>query len=260
MKATFLIGMLTAVLLRAGSPAPNGAPDANAASETTDAPSFTQPEWSGGVGIGVKMSTLGAGIEAAVAVAKQINIRGGFNYFKYDYSFTSSGINYDSKLALRSGTVNADFYVLGPLHLSPGALLYNDNRATATASVSGGRTFSLGNVTYLSNQANPANGSASLGFANKVAPELLIGLGNLVPRSGRHFTVNFELGAAYMGSPAAKLILGGTVCNPSGAGCVNAATDPTVQANVLAQQDKLNHNLRWAKFYPIVSLGFGYRF
>jgi hypothetical protein len=259
MKATVLIGLLTAALLHAASPAPNGVPDATI--ETADTGVSEKVSGVGRIGMGVKMSTLGAGIEGAVAVAKRINIRGGYNDFRYEHSLTSSGIHYDGKLALRSATVNADFYVVGPLHLSPGVLLYNENRVTATASVPSGQTFTLGSVTYLSSQASPANGSASVGFNNnKVAPELLIGLGNLVPRSGRHFAVNFEVGAAYLGSPAAKLNLGGTVCSPSGAGCVNAATDPTVQSNVQAQQDKLNHNLRWAKYYPIVSLGLGYRF
>ena len=258
MKATVLMGILAAALLHAGSPASNSGSDAT--SETADAGA---PEKAGGgagrFGLGIKASTLGAGIEGAVSVARRINLRGGFNTFRYEDSFNSSGITYTGRLSLRSVTANADFYVLGPLHFSPGVLLYNDNRGSAKAFVPGGQTFTLGGVTYLSSTANPANGSASLGF-NSAAPEFLIGLGNLVPRSRRHFTANFEVGAAYLGQPAVKLNLGGTVCTPSGVGCVNAATDPTVQANVRAQQDKLNHNLRYFKFYPIVSLGFGYRF
>jgi hypothetical protein len=215
--------------------------------------------WTNRTGMQLKMSTLGAGIEGAVKVAPRINVRAGFNDFSYGRSFDNNGIHYDGNLTLRSASVNADFYVLGPLHLSPGLLLYDGNRGSATASVPGGQTFTLGSATYLSNPSNPANGSATLGF-NAAAPEFLIGFGNLVPRSRRRFTVNFEFGAAYQGSPAVKLNLGGGVCNPSGASCVNAATDPAVQSNVEAQQAKLSRNLSFFRFYPLVSLGFGFRF
>jgi hypothetical protein len=215
--------------------------------------------WTSRTGMQLKMSTLGAGIEGALKVAPRINVRAGFNDFSYGRSLDNDGIHYDGNLTLRSASVNADFYVLGPLHLSPGLLLYDGNRGAATASVPGGQTFTLGSATYLSSPSNPANGSATLGF-NAAAPEFLIGLGNLVPRSRRRFTVNFEFGAAYQGSPAMKLNLGGGVCNPSGAGCVNAATDPTVQSNVEAQQAKLSRNLSFFRFYPLVSLGFGFRF
>ena len=214
--------------------------------------------WTNRTGMQLKMSTLGAGIEAAFSVVPRINVRAGFNDFSYSRNFESSGIHYDGSLTLRSASVNGDFYVLGPLHLSPGLLLYDGNRGSATASVPGGQTFTLGSATYLSNPSNPVNGSATLGF-NAAAPEFLIGLGNLVPRSPRRFTVNFEFGAAYQGSPAVKLNLGGGVCNPSGAGCVNAA-DPAVQSNVAAQQAKLNRNLSFFRFYPLASVGFGYRF
>jgi hypothetical protein len=36
---------------------------------------------------------------------------------------------------------------------------------------------------------------------------------------------------------------------------VNAATDPTVQANVLAEQNQINDDLNLLKYYPILSFG-----
>ena len=212
-----------------------------------------------GVGIGAKMSTLGAGIEVAAQVTQRMNVRGGFNEFRYSRDFHKSGISYSGELTLRSVTANLDFYVVGPLHLSPGLLLYNGNRGSADATVTGGQTFSLGGVTYLSNPANPVTGNGKLRL-NKVAPEFLIGFGNLVPRSGRHFTVNFEFGAVYQGPPSVKLNLNGSVCTPRGTNCVNPAADPIVLSNIKAEESKLNHDLSPFKFYPVISLGFGYRF
>src|SRR5579864_1056742 len=73
-------------------------------------------------GMGVKLSTLGAGIEAATAVTRRSNIRGGFNAFSYGTDFTKDGVNYSGDLRLRSAEVLYDQYLVGGLHVSPGVL------------------------------------------------------------------------------------------------------------------------------------------
>jgi hypothetical protein len=68
---------------------------------------------------------------------------------------------------------------------------------------------------------------------------------------------------AYQGSPRAASNLTGWACAPpnsSGSACVNAATDPNVQANIAAQQAKISRDVRAFKFYPVVSTGFYFRF
>lgn len=41
---------------------------------------------------------------------------------------------------------------------------------------------------------------------------------------------------------------------------VNAATDRRLQVHVLAEQTKINNKLWPFKYYPMISLGFGYWF
>jgi hypothetical protein len=89
---------------------------------------------------------------------------------------------------------------------------------------------------------------------------VLLGFGNLLPRSGRHFTANFDFGVALQGSPKAALHLNGGACDSRGLNCLNIATDPTVQANIQAEQIKLNKDLKPFKYYPVISLGFGWSF
>lgn len=84
----------------------------------------------------------------------------------------------------------------------------------------------------------------------------MFGFGNLVPQN-RHFTYNFELGAVVQGSARTKLNLTGNACDSTGLNCVNAATDPTVQQNVVAEQTKINNKLSPFKYYPVISFGFG---
>jgi hypothetical protein len=86
------------------------------------------------------------------------------------------------------------------------------------------------------------------------------GWGNLV-RENHHFSVPIELGIAFQGSPKSTLGLVGNVCTDQAqTQCFNAATDPTVQSNVAAEQTKLNNSMKPFKFYPIISVGFGYKF
>ena len=212
----------------------------------------------GHVGVGVRLSTLGAGVEAAVSLTNRLNLRGGFNIFQYSRGFSHDGVAYKGQLDLPSGEAHLDCYPLGyAFHLSPGLLIYNGNGASATASVPGGSTFTLGGLTYTSDPTNPITGTGKVDFM-KVAPTAMVGFGNLVPPT-RHFTFNVEIGAVFQGSARTKLNLAGNVC-PNGFNCVNAATDPTVQANIRAEQAKINNKLSPFQYYPAIAFGFAYCF
>jgi hypothetical protein len=214
------------------------------------------------VGLEAKISTLGIGGEGAVRLTHRINVRAGFNDYNFNHTFSKDGITYAATLGLRSMTANVDFYLLGPLHISPGALLYNDFKGSADAAVASGSTFTLGGTTYESGSANPLHGTLAI-TVPKAAPELLIGLGNLVPRSRRHITFNFDTGVVFQGSLTSTLALTGQACAPpntSGVTCVEASTNSIVQANVAAQQTKLNNDLKAFKYYPVVSFGIGVHF
>jgi hypothetical protein len=213
------------------------------------------------IGIGAKVSLLGIGIEAATPLTRRINLRGGGNFFNYSRGFNNDGIHYDGQLSFRSGEAHLDWYPLGGFHLSPGVLFYNGNKVTGNASVPSGQTFTLGGVQYESDPtgANPVSGTGQLTWP-KAAPSILVGFGTLLPRSGRHFGFNFEAGGAYMGAPTAALNLQGTACNTATGVCANAATDPSIQANIQAQEKKINHDLSPYKFFPQISMGFGINF
>jgi hypothetical protein len=211
------------------------------------------------IGVGAKISLLGVGGEAAVALSKRINVRGGFNFFNYSRGFGKDGINYGAQLAFRSAEAHLDWFPLGGFHLSPGLLFYNDNHIDATAAVPAGQQFTLGGVTYSSSATNPVTGTAKLGF-NKVAPSFLIGFGNLIPRNRRRFSFTTEFGVAYTGAPKASLNLQGTACTVPVAICVNAATDPIVQSNVQSEVAKVNHDVSVVKIYPLASFGFAVNF
>ena len=202
--------------------------------------------------------TLGTGIDVATPLSRSLNLRTGGTYFNLQYPFTIDGVNYSAGLKLTSGKSLIEWYPHhGGFHISVGAL-YFKSAVNAIATVEAGKQFKLGGTTYLNSVDDPVKGMASLNFPRKVAPMVLLGFGNMIPRSGRHISVPLEIGGAYLRSPQVGLQLAGTACTTEG--CFNAATDPTVLANLTEEIDKLNRDIRPLQIYPVVSLGLALRF
>ncbi len=128
----------------------------------------------------------------------------------------------------------------------------------------GGQAFSLGDGDYTSSTTDPVHGTFDLAFGSKAAPSLTVGFGNILPRKpGKHFSVPFEFGFEYIGPPTVTLTLAGTACQqgqPAVIGCQSIASDPTTQANIRQEQTDINSDLSPLRFYPIVSIGLGYKF
>lgn len=239
------------------APADNSAPARSSSSAASSPKSASKEHFH--VGVGVKVSTLGIGGEVALPVARRANARFGFNAFNYNHTFNKDGVTYKGALDLRSAQALFDIFPFGALHLSPGVLLYNGNKVNANASVPGGQSFTLNGTSYVSDAASPVSGTGKLTFY-KAAPMFLLGLGNLVPRSDRRFSLSFEVGAAYQGPPRAALALTGNACDSTGLNCRAISSDPTIQSNIQAEQAKINKSASPFRFYPVVAFGVGYKF
>lgn len=211
------------------------------------------------VGIGANISTLGLGGQVAVGLKRKLDLRGGVNFFRLTRTKTSNGITYDAGVHLGNGDVLLDWFPwANSFHLTPGFLVYNGNKITGDANVAGGQSFTLNNFTYYSSTTNPVTGTGSI-EVNKVAPMILFGWGTLVPRT-KHWSVNFDAGVVFWGSPKVTLNFTGDVCGFRDVFCRSIASDPTVQANIKAQEAKYNSDASSYKVFPVLSFGVGYRF
>jgi hypothetical protein len=121
-----------------------------------------------------------------------------------------------------------------------------------------GQTFDLNDDTYTSSASDPLHGTADLSFGRKVAPSFTLGWGNMIPRSGKHFSVPFEVGFEYIGRPMLTYDFAGSACSPEG--CAPVQSDPEFQMDRVAEQAKLNSDLAPLRFYPIISVGLGFKF
>ena len=72
----------------------------------------------------------------------------------------------------------------------------------------GGQSLSLGGRQFGSDSKAPVTGTGKVDF-NRATPTVSLGWGNLVRREGKHFSVPFELGVAFEGTPKNKLESGG---------------------------------------------------
>lgn len=243
------------------TPAPADAPKTihRAKKNVKPLKSFSRLAFGGGI------SAMGVNMQAAVNANKYINLRGIGNYFTYNAdNISTNGFNVDGKLNFATAGVAVDFYPF-PNHgfrVSPGALFYNQNAVNANLIVESGTTLTLNDVDYTSPASDPIKGNGSVGLnTNKQAFTITTGWGNMISRGGGHLSFPFEIGAALIGKPSVDVALtSGLACDPQGLGCVNVATDPTVQANLKAQVDKYRSDLDPLRFYPILSFGVAYNF
>ena len=222
-------------------------------------PAVRSREDKGRFAFGVKGSLLGVGAEIAARATHRSNVRAGFNVLGYSRAFNKDGINYNGHLSFRTIEAHYDIFPWArSFHVSPGMLAYVGNPVTASALVPGDQSFSLGGSTYYSDPHKPVRASGRLNI-KRVSPMITAGFGNLVHRDSRRFTVPFEIGVAFQGSPRATLSLAGNVCESQGVNC-GSVSGPTVQQNILSEQNKLDKSMRPFKVYPILSVGFGYKF
>lgn len=208
--------------------------------------------------LGVTASTLGAGLELATPLSRSFNLRSGLNYFSFDYGFTVDGLRYNSRLHLKSIASTVDWFPWHHgFHISPG-VLYAKNSMAAATYVGPGQRFTLGDQDFIDSVNDPVSGTASLIFPHQVAPLLTIGFGNLLPRSGRHISVPFEIGAAYTGSPHVDVNLNGTACTTDG--CFTFASNQDAQNSLHQEVHDINEDLKRIPVFPVLSLGFAYKF
>lgn len=190
-------------------------------------------------------------------------MRAGTDFFGYDTNFQEQGANVGINLQLRSSHASVDWFpVGGHFRVSPQVVFGNNNRIRATAIIPSGSSITLNRQNYISSYTDPLRGSGRVDF-RKVSPGFSVGLGNLIPRDRSHVSIPVEMGFYYPGQPSLQVAFTGSVCDPNlspSVGCQSVSQDRGFQQNIAAFKVRNDHNLSYASFFPIFSVGFGYRF
>jgi len=202
-----------------------------------------QAAQAGDVAVGVKASTLGVSGEVTTSmIPGLLNARLQVNGFKYNKTINDTQATYDAKLKLLSAGVIADIYPFrGKFRLS-GGLYYNGNKFTLHGVPAAGTSYTFNGKTYTAAQVGSVNGSIDF---NKFAPYLGFGWGNAVS-SGSPFGFSLEVGAIYQGKPKTSL--------------TTSITSAQLQRDIAVEKKKLDDAMNNFKFYPVIALGFNWRF
>lgn len=200
--------------------------------------------------VGLKASTLGAGIDLAAAIPTSqpgtLDVRLNGNYFSYSSTKSYSSNRYDGDLKLNSVGVLLDWYPFhGSFKISGGGY-YTGTKLDVTGQPTEG-SFTFNGQQYSSAEVGSLTGKAK--FQHETAPYVGIGWGN--PFAGsNHWSVFVDLGVIFTGSPKLELSsTGGTLSN-----------NATLQQNLEQERKKAEDDVSNISVYPVVSLGVAYRF
>ena len=173
-------------------------------------------------------------------------LRGGINYFTWQYEEIESGNKYNLDLELKSFGLFADFHPFKQAFRVSLGFLINGNGIDGTAKLGSGEKFDLNGEEY-SLKDNAA--SMELSY-NSFAPYAGIGWDTTFGDHDRWGFV-FDLGVVFSGSP--DLVINATV-DPSDS---NAAT---FNSNKKKEVDELQDDLNQFEFWPVLSAGIVYQF
>jgi hypothetical protein len=215
------------------------------------------------LGIATHTGLGGVGFDIATPLARKFNLRSGSDFFGYSTTFQEQGANVAINLHMQSAHASLDWFPFaGRFRLSPLLVFANNNRVKATALIPSGSTITLNGQNYISSLTDPLHGNGMVTF-QRVSTGITLGFGNLIPRTRAHYSFPVEAGFYYAGQPGLKIGFSGSACDPTqppSIGCQSVTQDPGFQQSLAAFTARNNHNLSYASFFPVFTIGFGYSF
>jgi len=191
-------------------------------------------------GIGVKVGTLGMGLEASWQPLPYMDIRIGTSSYDYDNDGRYGGLNYDAVFALDQYYATANFHFpISPMRISAGVY-------------SNGNEFLLVNDQFQDIGPYPGDQIGvitSTTTFDGTAPYLGIGFDfTLAGKVG----LNLDLGVLWQGDPVVTLEVDGSLGQDP--------VDPGFQDMLDAEAQAIEDDMGDFKAWPVISLGFVYKF
>ncbi len=196
-----------------------------------------------GLGVGVKVSTIGIGGDVCLGLNKNMDIRLGFDMmgFNYDFTFKESGIKYDANAGIKTGSITAlfDYYLTKSIFVA-GGIGYNMFNANIKGQAIGGLPY--GDITISEDKIGSFNFDIWPG--TKISPYLGIGFGRALGKE-KSLAFAFEIGTYYQGSPDISI---------QSTGLLAPTSDPE-----LGQESYLESQISQYYLYPVLKLSLSYR-
>jgi hypothetical protein len=187
--------------------------------------------------VSAKISSVGISLEGLRKINDNFIGRAGFSFFSYSLSETNTDedFNYDADLHLFSVSFLADYFPFQNNLRITGGFFINLNKADIVLNPS--KSYRIGGTIYTPALLGSVSGKIKF---NTVSPYIGLGFGNFMMYE--KFLFSFDIGTIYQGNPKVDLDAKGLL-------------KPTKE-----EEPKIEDNLSWFKFYPVVSLGITYIF
>lgn len=200
------------------------------------------------VGIYAKGGTLGVGGGVGFGLTDTLRLRAGYTALKVSKDISQTDIDYSGDLKLGGGEALLDWHPFHGTFRVTGGLTFNRNEVTVDAEPTNG-TYELNGNTYLASEIGDLDGKVDF---KSTAPYLGIGWGDVVGKDGR-FSFIADIGVLFQGSPDAKLNVN---CGPA----VSPTECASIRSDVQEEERELQDDADDFEFWPVVSVGVGYRF
>lgn len=205
------------------------------------------------VALAGKAGTLGVGVELTLGIARQLNARLGANGYDDSDQREASGIEYDGEAQLRTGTALLDWHPGGGGFRLTGGLVYNDTRLAGSSLPPASGVYDIGGVPVPVSlvgtldaevEFDPVVPYAGLGWGNAVAPDKRLGF-------------FLDLGVIFQGEADVTLIPILPADSP-----IHTTPGAREALNLLLRREEqdLEEDAADYDLYPVLSLGFSYRF
>lgn len=202
----------------------------------------------GDFSVGLRAGTLGIGVEANKSYGEKLNFRLAYNFFEQSQDVNDGDTTYTGDLELSNGGIFADYHPWAGGFRLTGGIMLNDNEVTLNAKPNA-LTIEIGNNTY------DLNGGQVTGVVdfNSLAPYVGMGWGRGVSSTSK-WSFLFDLGVMFQGTPDVSISPVGNI-TLNGFPLVSLST-----ADIQAEIDQIKNDVEDFDLYPVVSLGFSYRF
>jgi hypothetical protein len=196
------------------------------------------------ISVGLKASTVGVGGEVAWKINHYFVVRGGANWIGFGTDRKIDQIDYDFDLEFLNGSAFVDVHPFQNGFRITGGAFIGTNKVDLKATPD--EPIEIGDITFTPAEIGTLKGKVDL---NTFAPYAGFGwVSGHKKRSGFQFYV--DLGVKFGGDPNVKLT--------SVDGLLSS--DPTLLNEIDEEIKKIEDDLELLGFYPVIQLGFTYRF
>lgn len=198
-----------------------------------------------GVALGVKVGTMGPGLELTAPLLETLNVRLGGTYLPYSFNGEISGVNYDIAPRLATASVLLDWHPFSNGFRLSGGGVYNDSGIDLDSNPDDNTTIDIGDHVYSSSDLGALTGTVEY---KKIAPYVGIGYGNAV-EPGRTWGFSFDLGVIFTGSADVTLEANGPM-----------AGNAEAQSDIAHEESDIQDVLDLVTVYPVLAFGISYNF